>query len=162
MHPTPVDINDYVEGSLSLPDRAAVAEHLDQCATCRELADDLRELRRAVRELTPVEPPARLWTKLEEAVGKSSADNRQLSVTAFPRLTRRHGRSGAIAGAAAAAVLVLATGVGVRMGYFASRQSTPVEESEAPTVQSVEAELRQAEEHYQKAINGLEQIAKTE
>ena len=33
---------------------------------------------------------------------------------------------------------------------------------EAPTAQSVEAELRQAEEHYQKAISGLEQIAKTE
>jgi anti-sigma factor RsiW len=162
MHPTQADINDYVDGALSLSDRAAVAEHLDQCATCRALADDLRELRRAARELAPIEPPARLWTKLEQAVRKSSADGRQPAVTAFPGPTRRTWRSQTIWVTAAAAVLVLAAGLSIRMSYFAPRESTPVEETEAPTAQSVEAELRQAEEHYQKAISGLEQIAKTE
>jgi anti-sigma factor RsiW len=160
MHPTQADINDYVDGALSLSDRAAVAEHLDQCATCRALADDLRELRRAARELAPIEPPARLWTKLEQAVRKSSADGRQPAVTTFPGPTRRTWRSQTIWVTAAAAVLVLAAGLSIRMG--APRESTPVEETEAPTAQSVEAELRQAEEHYQKAISGLEQIAKTE
>jgi hypothetical protein len=48
------------------------------------------------------------------------------------------------------------------MEFFTSREAVPVDETEAPTAQSVEAELRQAEEHYQKAISGLEQIAKTE
>jgi anti-sigma factor RsiW len=162
MHPTQADINDYVDGALSLSDRAAVAEHLDQCATCRALADDLRELRRAARELAPIEPPARLWTKLEPAVRKSFANGRQPAETAFPGPTRRTWRSQTVWVTAAAAVLVLAAGLSIRMGYFAPRESTPVEETEAPTAQSVEAELRQAEEHYQKAINGLEQIAKTE
>jgi anti-sigma factor RsiW len=162
MHPTQADINDYVDGALSLSDRAAVAEHVDQCATCRTLADDLRELRRAARDLAPIEPPARLWTKLEQAVRESSTDRRQPAVTPFRGLTSRTWRSQSVWVAAAAAVLVLAAGLSIRMGFFASRESTPVEETEAPTAQSVEAELRQAEEHYQKAISGLEQIAKTE
>jgi hypothetical protein len=63
---------------------------------------------------------------------------------------------------AAAAVVVLAGWLGVGRGYFTPRESAVVEEIEAPTAQSVEAELRQAEEHYQKAITGLELIAKTE
>jgi anti-sigma factor RsiW len=162
MHPTQADINDYVDGSLSLSDRAAVAEHLDQCPTCRALAEDLRELRRAARELAPIEPPARLWTKLEQAVRESSTDGGQPALTAFPGPARPTWRSQTIWVTAAAAVLVLAAGLSIRMGYFAPRESIPVEETEAPTAQSVEAELRQAEEHYQKAISGLEQIAKTE
>jgi anti-sigma factor RsiW len=160
MHPTQTDINDYVDGSLSLSDRTAVAEHLDQCAACRALADDLRELRRAARELAPIEPPARLWTKLEQTLRESSTDGQQ-AAAAFPGPARRTWRSQAIWVTAAAAVLVLAAGLSIRLGYFA-RQSTLIEEAEAPTAQSVEAELRQAEEHYQKAISGLEQIAKTE
>src|SRR5262245_42821871 len=162
MHPTQTDINDYVDGSLSLSDRTAVAEHLDQCATCRALADDLRELRRAARELAPIEPPARLWTRLEQAVRQSSTDGRQSAATPLRGPARRPWRSPSIWAAAAAAVLVLAAGLSIRMGLFTSRQAGPVDETEAPTAQSVEAELRQAEEHYQKAISGLEQIAKTE
>jgi anti-sigma factor RsiW len=162
MHPAQADINDYVDGSLSLSDRAAVAEHLDRCATCRALAEDLRELRRAARELAPIEPPARLWTKLEQAVRESSTDGGRPALTAFPGPARPTWRSQTIWVTAAAAVLVLAAGLSIRMGYFAPRESIPVEETEAPTAQSVEAELRQAEEHYQKAISGLEQIAKTE
>ena len=162
MHPTQAEINDYVDGALSLSDRAAVAEHLDQCATCRALADDLRELRRAARDLGPIEPPARLWTKLEQAVHESSTDGWRPAVTQFGRPTRRTWRAQTVWLTAAAAVVILAAGLSIRMGFFASREATPVEVAEAATAQSVEAELRQAEEHYQKAISGLEQIAKTE
>jgi hypothetical protein len=162
MHPTQAEINDYVDGSLSLSDRAAVAEHIDQCSTCRALADDLRELRRQARELAPIEPPARLWMELAQAVRQSSTDDRLAAVTTFPGSTRGTWRSRMIWVSAAAAVVVLAGWLGVGRGYFTPRESAVVEEIEAPTAQSVEAELRQAEEHYQKAITGLEQIAKTE
>jgi hypothetical protein len=161
MHPTQADINDYVDGTLSLSDRAAVAEHLDQCATCRTLADDLRELRRAARELAPIEPPSRLWTKLEQAVRESPTDSRRPAVNPLRGPTSRTWRFQSV-WVAAAAVLVLAAGLTIRTGFFTSREPTPVEEAETPTAQSVEAELRQAEEHYQKAISGLEQIAKAE
>ena len=63
--------------------------------------------------------------------------------------------------AAAAAVVVLAVSVTSR---FASRPAAPADGVQAgvtstDAAQAVEAELRQASEHYEKAIKGLEQIA---
>jgi hypothetical protein len=68
---------------------------------------------------------------------------------------------------AAAAVLAVATVVGVRLAPFGSRTHpapAPAASSNAAaargdSAQSIESELRQAEEHYDKAISGLEQIA---
>jgi hypothetical protein len=65
-------------------------------------------------------------------------------------------------------VLVLATFVGLRLGVPGRRQAArPNETTTTPAgntvtgdaAQTVASELRQAEEHYDKAIHGLEQIA---
>jgi len=67
---------------------------------------------------------------------------------------------------AAAAVLLLATAVGLRVLPRTLRTDTPANPPgvavSSDTAQSVEAELRQAEAHYEKAIKGLEQIANAE
>ncbi len=39
-HPQRHDLLDYVEGSLDAADRSSVKQHLDSCATCRELVAD--------------------------------------------------------------------------------------------------------------------------
>ncbi len=39
-HPQRHDLLDYVEGSLDAADRAELKQHLDSCATCRELVAD--------------------------------------------------------------------------------------------------------------------------
>ena len=69
---------------------------------------------------------------------------------------------------AAAAVLILATAVGLQ--FRAGRRAAPDSSTATPgasiasgeAAQAVEAELRAAEEHYTKAITGLEQITRTE
>lgn len=74
-------------------------------------------------------------------------------------------RTSVLAGLAAAAVLVLAVSAGI---FFATRPAVPasaVEPTSAhqtpeQTVQSVESELDLADQHYEKAIAGLEQVAK--
>ena len=90
----------------------------------------------------------------------SSAKWRPESVLRFiPR------RTSVLAGLAAAAVLVLAVSAGI---FFATRPAVPasaVEPTSAhqtpeQTVQSVESELDLADQHYEKAIAGLEQVAK--
>jgi len=90
----------------------------------------------------------------------SSAKWRPGSVLRFiPR------RTSVLAGLAAAAVLVLAVSAGI---FFATRPAVPAAAVEptsahptpAQTVQSVEAELDLADQHYEKAIAGLEQVAK--
>ena len=175
MHPSDTALNDFIDGSLGLAERSEIDQHLAGCATCRQTVDDLREILRSVGELEPREAPVRAWSRLERAIRME----REHATSAAPaqgaggarairgaadRPALLKGRSGWIAGLAAAAVLVLATTVGMR--YMASRHTTDVAaDPSAPSreaAQSVETELRQAEAHYENAIKGLEAIANSE
>jgi hypothetical protein len=160
MHPTDLTLNDYVDRALGDSERADVERHLDQCPECRALADDLREIRRATKALTPLEPPAVVWRRIERTIRQDASAEATRAGAGGAFTPRRLGWL------AAAAVLVLATFVGLRLGPLAPRQpaSSPPPAAPAPAAssdaaQSVESELRQAEEHYDKAIKGLEQIA---
>jgi hypothetical protein len=159
MHQNELALNDYIDRSLGESERADIERHLDSCATCRSLVADLREITRATKMLGPIEPPAAVWRRLEQAIGQEQAD--------LARATRRS-RVRRSRWLAAAAVLVLATFVGLRLGVPGRRQgvtSNATTGTAAGTsaagdaAQTVASELRQAEEHYDKAINGLEQIA---
>jgi hypothetical protein len=70
---------------------------------------------------------------------------------------------------AVAAALLLATFIGFKVARLSRPAASPApaassvaESADAASAQSVEAELLQAEQHYQKAIAGLEQIANAE
>ena len=155
MHPSETAIHDYVDDTLSAFDRAAVERHLSGCGECRALVDDLHEIRRATRSLERREPPVRAWTRIERAI----------QLEAEERATRPPRGSRAVwLGLAAAAVLVIATVVGLRFlpragGNGAAIQRAGGTMSSEATAQSIEAELRAAETHYENAIKGLEQIA---
>jgi anti-sigma factor RsiW len=162
MHPEEARINEYVDGTLGADERAELERHFAECASCRTLADDLRELTLAARNLAPTEPPATAWRRLETALrtepGKRETDS--------ARLSRARGFRYAAYGLAAAAVLIVATAVGLRVSP-GRRQPTAAPATTSTTAvaapgdaaQSVEAELRAAEAHYDNAIKGLEQIA---
>jgi anti-sigma factor RsiW len=164
MHPTQFEINDFVDGSLSASARSAVADHLEGCTTCRQLVDDLRELRRAAAGLEPVEPPPQVWTRIEKELRLISNDSRPAAIQPSTAASRRMliGRWPTVWLGAAAAVVILAAGLSLRRGYVAQPGPAAPNGSDAPTAQSVEAELLLAEQHYQNAISGLEQIAKSE
>ena len=155
MHPSETTIHDYVDDTLSAFDRAEVERHLAECEACRTLVDDLREIRRAARSLELREPPARAWTRIERAIQLEANDR---AARPRPRVSRT-----VWAALAAAAVLVLATFVGLSYLSRAGRNGAPIERAGAAasgeaTAQSIEAELRAAETHYENAIKGLEQI----
>src|SRR5438093_1357000 len=101
----------------------------------------------------PMDPPLRAWTRLERAIRHepvprpSSVSWKYWNATTRPYWV------------AAAAVLLLATVAGLRFGPPARRSPTAGSAEAVVSPQSVEAELQQAETHYQKAIAGLEQIA---
>jgi anti-sigma factor RsiW len=171
MHPNETAIHDYVDEALEPRARADLERHLEGCAECRRLVDDLREIRTAVARLKTDlrEPPVRAWGRLERAIKleseSRSAHNPQRrggSRTA-PTVSRR-----SMSWLAAVAVLLLATVVGLQ--FRAGRRAAPNSSTTTPgasvasgeAAQTVEAELRAAEEHYTKAITGLEQITKTE
>ncbi|MBI3491502.1 MAG: zf-HC2 domain-containing protein [Acidobacteria bacterium] len=161
MHPDEATLHDYVDESLDLHARAEVDRHVDGCDACRHLVEDLREIRRVAGSLDLREPPARAWSRIERAI--------RLEQTASPEpRPAQAGRYRSLTWLAAAAALAVATFVGVRFYPSGRRDATPagVPENGAPAAseaaQSVEAELREAESHYEKAIKGLEQITSSE
>ena len=169
MHPNDDQLNAYADGTIDAVDRAPVETHLASCAECRQTVDDLREILQATGSLDQREPPVRAWTRIERAIALESGTTRNTQSAqntqrnADPRASRTvRGMTGWLA---AAAALVLATVVGVR--YLPSRGAPPTvpqtaDAGAAPDSARVEAELREAESHYENAIKGLEQIAKTE
>ena len=156
MHPDEIVLHDYVDAALGGDERAEVERHLTTCAQCRQSVDDLRELALRVASLPPMEPPARAWRRIERDLNREAARGASLQPgDGGARAPRRAW----LLGLAAAAVLVLAVLAGVRYGV---RRSGPAATTAAPDAQSIASELTLAEEHYQKAINGLEQIANAE
>jgi anti-sigma factor RsiW len=179
MHPTERQINDYADGSLTHADRASIAEHIDQCADCRALLTDFVELRRLASALALLEPPPRVWSRLEAATDShvpSAFDLRmklRWTAMALAKAARRivagpaaaghqlqdqvgHRVRNYVLGVATAAILAFAAVGGLQLWRS---QVTSTSSSEGTTAQSVEAELRAAEAHYQNAIAGLEKIA---
>jgi anti-sigma factor RsiW len=159
MHPDETTLNEYADDALTGAARADVERHLTTCAACRGIVDDLRAIASTAGALTPVDPPAAAWTRIAGALQREPRSEGTRS-GARPALARavRDWRW-----LAAAAAVVLATVVGLRLGPMAPPRApaaAPPAAASATSVdaQSVESELRQAEAHYDKAIKGLEQI----
>jgi anti-sigma factor RsiW len=167
MHPNETTLNEFVDGALDPAAAREVEQHLASCAECRRVVDDLREITRTAASLDPRQPPARAWSRIERAIRLEAHDAETRAVETTGAARRRFSR-GVISALAAAAVLVIAAVVGIR--YAAQRPapredaaSSAVERAEAEaSAAAVEAELRAAEAHYDKAIKGLEQIAASE
>ena len=177
MHPNETAIHDYVDNALPPRERADVERHVEGCADCRRLVDDLRGIRKAFAGLKDDlrEPPVRAWGRLERAIRlehpsrstQNPQNTQKGSALRFPRVLRS-----TFGWVGAAAILILATVVGLQ--FRPGRRATPNGTSTSAPVsaggsvssgeaaQTVEAELRAAEEHYTKAITGLEQITRTE
>ncbi len=157
-------IDGLVDGTLSAADQAELQRHLDACPSCRVLAADLARIRHAAAALPKETPPDRVWARIAAALEERQTMRQQWFVRS---------RVWALS---AAAVVLLAAGVSllvwrgmpradVRAPGAADATAAPSPTAAAhgsggELVQSVESELRQAEQHYEKAIAGLEQIAK--
>src|SRR5215216_5741263 len=59
---------DLVDGRLDGPERRDVERHLEGCANCRALVEDLRSLRAAAFMLDRREPKAETWTRVQAAI----------------------------------------------------------------------------------------------
>jgi hypothetical protein len=151
-------VDDYVDGTLPVEERAAIEAHLAECAACRALADDFRAIRQAAGSLERHVPPAQVWTNIAKVV---DGDRESF----LSRVLRFDSRPLAIA-----ATLILLVGgtswfLWNRMGPAvpAPRTGATTAAASNPELElTVETELKLAEEHYQKAIAGLEQITRTE
>jgi anti-sigma factor RsiW len=166
-------INDFVDGTIAPADRAELDRHLAACEACERAAADLGQMRRAAQSLPIRRPRADAWERIAAELRRE--------LPAAPVATRARWTTRRVT-LAAAAVLVAAVASTVwfvrQPGPASAPQAAaaatapasasaptsagPVNPSHADVVRSIDEELKAAESHYEKAIAGLEQIARTE
>lgn len=152
-------IVDLVDGRLDGAQQRDVERHVESCARCGAMVEDLRSIRAAAFMLDRHEPAAGTWTRLQAAIAAEPLPKGRV----LP-LAPGSGRGSWAVWMGAAAVLLLATAIGVLP--LLNRTSSPAAHDDAgavtdqpATVESVSAEFEAAEKHYQKAIDDLQTIA---
>ena len=145
-------LDDYVDGVRGGDHRdderfAAFAQHLTECAACRALVTDLTSIRVAASSLDEHVPSPRLWAKIA-----SSIEQRQRQ----PWWQRELGGgfSAWIPATAAASIAVLLF-VAAWSGWNHRRTDLPPQ----PSTGSAATQPIPAEQHYERAIAGLQQLA---
>lgn len=166
-------IDELVDGTIVPIRRAELERHLAGCEACRALVADLETIRDTAASLDPLEPPAGVWLQIAGVL-------RQQGRVAMPPQPKASSPARHTALMAIAATLLLLVGGAVAMLWtqFRGQNAAPqtVATSPAPAtapvqtpsstaqadvgVESVEAEFRLAEQHYQNAIAKLEQAAR--
>ena len=153
-------IHDRVDGTLEPGLRADLDEHLARCPACRALDADLEAMRRTAAELPDFTPRAEVWTSLSQRLAGEMATRPRAFWT---------GTRVALAMAATLVVAVTAS-VWLLRGPVPVPQAAAVQagapaagviQSNEDLVQDVDEHLRIADEHYVKAIAGLEQVVKS-
>lgn len=165
IHPAYLEsMHELVDGTIGAIRRAELERHLADCAECRSVLADLEAIRNAAGTLDPLEPPDGVWLQI---AGRLGQEGRVTLPPARPPARGRH-----VALLAIAASLLLAVGAAIVMLLMRDRPTTTGGAPAAVTaqapgnvdtdigVESVEAEFRLAEQHYQNAIAKLEQAAR--
>jgi hypothetical protein len=154
-------IAEFVDGTLDPARQRELERHVESCPACRALVADLKTIQAAAFTLDRRELPPHLLPALQARL----ADEPRPSGRAR-RLTFPVSRAARLAWLAAAAALLLITTAGI----MSLTRPAPhpelavVEPSPTPVdpVASVQAELQLATEHYEKAIQQLEEIARSD
>ena len=154
-------IGELVDGTLDGSPRHALEAHLTTCPACARLVEDLLVVRRAARTLPMLPPPARLKARVEDAI--AGERQRRHPGGAWRRFVRPL-TAAAVLVLAIAAALMLSPGTGAPPAADATTTGPapvdPQTATEAELIGSVEAELQQTERHLERAVAGLEALAR--
>jgi hypothetical protein len=156
-------IAEFVDGALDPARQRELERHVEGCPACRALVADLKTIQAAAFTLDRVELPPHLLPALRARLADEPLPSTAGRVFAFPV-----SRAAQAAWLAAAAALLVVTTAGI---LSLARPAAPGGDQQAATspaaapadpVASVQAELQLATEHYEKAIQQLEQIARSD
>lgn len=135
-------LGDAVDGTLDVERQAQIDAHGRECATCRDLLNDLKEIRAAAATLDRLTPSPELWRAIAAQVEPASPKRR--SRVGGPQLA-----------AAAALMMMLGAAAWFALGTQWRGGSG---ETASDLARSAASELQRAEQHYQNAITALEQL----
>ena len=134
-------LGDAVDGTLDAGRQAAVDAHYRECAACRDLLDDLKEIRATASTLDRRTPSPELWRAIAAKVDSPPAASSRASWAPLA--------------AAAALVLMLGAAAWFTVGNQLRRGSG---ETATDLARNAASELQLAEQHYENAIIALEQL----
>ena len=139
-------LGDAVEGILEAGQQAQIDAHCRACSACRELLNDLKEIRAAAATLDRHTPSPDVWRAIAAATAGLASPKRP-GREVGPQLIKF----------AAAAALVMTLGAAA---WFATGTSRPgrTNETASELVRNAATELQLAEQHYTNAISALEQL----
>ena len=157
-------IAEFVDGALDPAKQRELERHVEGCTACRALVADLKTIQAAAFTLDRVELPPHILPALHARLAEEPAPASRARLLAFPV-----SRAARIAWLSAAAALLVITTAGI-LSLTRPAATHQNEQATAPAgqvdpnaaVASVQAELQLATEHYEKAIQQLEQIARDE
>ncbi len=157
-------IQELVDGTMGPIRRAELEQHLSQCEACRALLADLERIRDAAAALPQMRPPDGAWLQI---AGRLRHEGR-VGGTAPPAADHR-----SYGWLAIAATLVVAAGASLLMLFRSTptpapslapaAASAPAASGAATNEQAVEAAqsaVETAQEQFEKAIVGLETVAR--
>ena len=138
-------LGEAVEGTLDAGRQAQMDAHCRGCAACRELLNDLKEIRAVAASLDRYTPSPEVWRTIAAKAGLASP--------------KRPGREGGpqLNQLAAAAALVMMLGAAAWFATTTNRQIR-APETASDLVRNAASELQLAEQHYANAITALEQL----
>ena len=153
-------IQESVDGTIGSIRRAELDLHLDQCAACRELRDDLQRIHDAAAALPALDAPDRAWLQI---AGRLRQEGRIHDEA--PQAHPSH-RAAWLA-AAAAVILAVASAVLLLRPAAVPRSPAPAtavngggNATETKSVETVQNEVDTAQQQFEKAIAELEKVAK--
>jgi hypothetical protein len=135
-------MGDAVDATPSSEENERLQEHCQTCDACRDLLNDLRQIRAVAATLERRVPPPALWNAI--ATNTTRANRRQSIWVPL----------------AAAAGLVAIVGMATWFDIGPLGRSARRASSSADLAQSAASELQLAEQHYVNAIGALEQLTK--
>jgi len=145
-------ISDYISRELDQERIRRLEDHLESCASCRRLMEDLDDIVNAAAELETVSPSSDIWSSIQKGIGKPrneayGAALRNWAAGIFPMP-----RPLAVAMSIMLAGLIL-TGLFYRHAPFL--RDTRVLTREESRSEAVADHLMEAERHYRLAIAEL-------
>jgi hypothetical protein len=153
-------LGEYIDGTLPDDRRTLLDAHLAECDSCRALASDLSQIRSRARELPALPVPDAIWTQIASKISQASTAGTPVPARRSPIAAFFHRFASPVPAFAAIALVAFALVMSYTM-WPRTPVPAPGHATDPNLVLSVENELRLATEHYEKAIAGLEQIAKT-
>lgn len=152
-------LSEYIDGELDARERADVERHLDACASCRDVAEQLRAVAAQATALVDRAPDRELWDDIATRIGATG----QRVTRLVPRATRRFSFTLPQLAAAGLALMVL-SGAAVwiaktgdpRVDFppVAGNTTLPDAATRAPEI----APVRLGDPHFEGAVEDLERI----